>query len=88
MLKRFLRPWDMAARRPISLAVGEFRPGAHQPIWFSDPKLLMDTHKVQAGGTALDGLAMYASLTEREGRRPHGHPGSKSFQSGPEPHKD
>ncbi len=75
-------PWDMAARRPISLAVGEFRPGAHQPIWFSDPKLLMDTHKVQAGGTALDGLAMYASLTEREGRRIFWYADRKTFVLG------
>ena len=62
-------PWEMEAPRPLWLAVGEFRPGAHQPLWFSEPKLLMDTQRVKAGVTALTWLAMYASLTERDGRR-------------------
>jgi hypothetical protein len=62
-------PWDMEARRPLWMTVGEYRPAAHQPIWFSSPKLLMDTQRVMAGVTALTWLAMYASLTERDGNR-------------------
>ena len=62
-------PWDMDARRPLFMAVGEFRPDAYQPIWFSKPKLLMDTEAVPAGPQQLIWLAMYASLTERAGQR-------------------
>ena len=77
-------PWDMAARRPIWVAVGEFRPDAHQPIWFSQPRLLMDTQRVKVGATALDWLAMYASLTEREGRRIFWYADRKTFVLGKE----
>ena len=77
-------PWDMEARRPLWLAVGEFRPGARQPLWFSEPKLLMDTQRVKAGVTALTWLAMYASLTEREGRRIFWYADRKQFVLGKE----
>ena len=62
-------PWDMDARRPLWMTVGEFRPDAHQPLWFSEPKLLCDTQKIGVGVTGLFWLAMYASFTEREGKR-------------------
>ena len=62
-------PWDMAARRPVCIAVGEFRPDAYQPLWFSEPKLLMDTERVRVGTQNLMMMAMYSSLTERNGRR-------------------
>ena len=75
-------PWDMAARRPIWLAVGQFRPEAQQPIWFSEPKLLMDTQRVKTGVTALDWLAMYASLTEKDGRRIFWYADRKTFVLG------
>ena len=32
-------------RRPAFIALGEFRPGADQPIWFSDSKQFMDTRR-------------------------------------------
>ena len=51
-------------RRPIYLVRGEFRPDAHQPVWFSEPKFLMDNGGIAIGykgGRA--GLAMYASVT-------------------------
>jgi len=49
-------------RRPICLARGEFRPGAQQPIWFSEPWFFMDN-----GGVSIlrNDLAMYASVTEQ-----------------------
>ena len=75
-------PWDMDARRPLFITVGEFRPGAHQPIWFSEPKLLMDTQRVTAGVTALIWLAMYASLTERDGQRVFWYGDRKQFMLG------
>ena len=75
-------PWDMDARRPIYMTVGEFRPGADQPVWFSKPKFLFDTQKVTAGVTQLFWLAMYASLTERDGRRTFWYADRKQFVVG------
>ena len=75
-------PWDMDGRRPLFLTVGEFRPGAYQPIWFSAPKLLMDTQRVTAGVTALFWLAMYASLTEHDGQRVFWYADRKQFMLG------
>ncbi len=48
-------------RRPVCLARGEFRPGAEQPIWFSEPWFFMDN-----GGIPIlrNDLAMYSSVTE------------------------
>ena len=62
-------PWDMDARRPVCIAVGEFRPKAHQPIWFSQARLLMDTQRVRVGTQTMMMMAMYSSLTERGGKR-------------------
>lgn len=47
-------------RRPIYLARGQFRPGARQPVWFSEPQFFMDN-----GGVPMrrPDLAMYSSLT-------------------------
>ncbi|MEZ5278292.1 MAG: sialidase family protein [Opitutaceae bacterium] len=47
-------------RRPIYLMRGLFRPGAVQPIWFSEPQFFMDN-----GGVPIlrPDLAMYSSLT-------------------------
>jgi len=61
-------PWDMEARRPVCIAVGEFRSGAHQPIWFSEPKVLMDVQRVRVGTQKLSMMAMYSSLTELRGQ--------------------
>lgn len=77
-------PWDMEARRPVWMAVGEFRPDAHQPIWFSQPKLLFDSQRVKAGVTALTMLAMYSSLTERNGQRTFWYADRKQFVVGRE----
>ncbi len=62
-------PWDMEARRPVCIAVGEFRPDARQPLWFSNPKLLMDAQRVRVGKQYLNMMAMYSSLTEINGQR-------------------
>jgi hypothetical protein len=51
-------------RRPIYLLKGEFRSGAKQPVWFSNPRLLMDNDGVVLGhGGGRTDLAMYASVT-------------------------
>ena len=75
-------PWDMDGRRPLYVTVGEFRPGARQPLWFSKPKLLFDTQKVTCGVTRLWWLAMYASLTEHEDRRTFWYADRKQFVLG------
>ncbi len=75
-------PWDMNARRPLFVAVGEFRPGAHQPLWFSRPKQLCDTQGVGVGPESLIWLAMYSSLTERDGCRIFWYPDRKHFLLG------
>ena len=47
-------------RRPLYVARGLFRPEARQPVWFSEPVLLMDNDGVPLLRTD---LAMYASVT-------------------------
>lgn len=75
-------PWDMDARRPLFLAVGEFRPSAYQPVWFSEPRLLCDTQGVGVGPESRIWLAMYASLTEHNGHRIFWYPDRKHFLLG------
>ena len=75
-------PWDMDARHPLFMSVGEFRAGAHQPIWFSKPGLLCDTEFVGVGLSGLTWLAMYASYTERNGKRIFWYPDRKHFLLG------
>ena len=77
-------PWDMEAWRPVCIAVGQFRPGAHQPIWFSQAKLLMDTQRVRVGTQKRMTMAMYSSLTEREGERIVWYADRKQFVVGKE----
>ena len=62
-------PLALESRRPQFMAVGEYRPGAHQPVWFSEPLLLFDTQKVGVFPLYMYWLSMYSSLTERDGRR-------------------
>jgi hypothetical protein len=72
----------MDARRPLFVTVGEFRPNAHQPIWFSPPTLLCDTQGVGVGQESLFWLAMYSSLTEHQGKRIYWYPDRKHFLLG------
>lgn len=56
---------DWNWRSPLYILKGEYRPEAHQPIWFSQPKELMNNGDVTI--TRKD-LAMYADLTvEKDG---------------------
>jgi hypothetical protein len=75
-------PGDMDARRPVSVAVGAFRPSARQPVWFSRAKMLCDTDGVAAGSEGRPWLPMYASLTERRGERMLWYPDRKHFVLG------
>jgi hypothetical protein len=64
-------PEYRAARRSAFLARGEFQPKAHQPIWFSKPKLFIDNDGVGWGEPGKERLeaATHVSLTEQDGRR-------------------
>lgn len=75
-------------RRPAFLALGEFRPGADQPLWFSESKLLMDND-----GYGVDGrheseapvqtaIGVYSSFTTRHGNHVLWHPDRKFFLVG------
>ena len=77
-----LGPRDMRGRRPTCVSVGEYRDSARQPVWFSQPKQLCDTHGVGVGPEELVWLAQYSSLTERNGRRVYWYPDRKHFLLG------
>ena len=62
-------PLDLNSRRPQFFVIGEFRADAHQPVWFSEPKLIFDTHNVGVFPHYWKWLSMYASLTEHNGKR-------------------
>jgi hypothetical protein len=69
-------------RRPVCIAVGEFRPEAHQPVWFSQGLELYDSHGIGVGPRWRTQLPMYGSLTERNGRRVLWYPDRKHFLLG------
>lgn len=82
---------DHGPRRPCFLALGEFRPEADQPIWFSGPKLLMDTDDCGVDGEQNSpetprnsALSMYSSFTTRGGRNVLWYPDRKFFLLGKE----
>ncbi len=73
--------WAQPNRRPAYICRGEFQPNAHQPIWWSDPPLLLIDN---AGKSFRDRLeaAPYVSLTEHKGRRVLWYPDRKAFLLG------
>ena len=75
-------PLNLNSRRPQFLSVGEFRPNAHQPVWFSQPLLLFDTDNVGVYPLYMRWLSMYASLTERNDHRIFWYTDRKIFALG------
>jgi len=69
-------------RNPAYIAVGEFRKDAHQPVWFSEPRMLLDTGGVAFGPKGTASVAMYPSLTEHFGKRVLWYPDRKHFLLG------
>jgi hypothetical protein len=69
-------------RHPAFIAVGEYRPEAHQPIWFSPPKQILDTDGVVVGPKKTNEIATYTSLTEWGGRRVLWYPDRKYYLLG------
>jgi hypothetical protein len=69
-------------RRPASIALGEFRPKAEQPIWFSASKQLMDNDGVGVGPLNRLDIGVYPSVTNRKGNFVLWHPDRKFFLLG------
>jgi hypothetical protein len=76
-------------REPLYASLGEFRPDADQPVWFSPPKLSMATEGIGVDGIqySLDdpksgSLSMYSSFTNRNGNDVLWYPDSKFFLLG------
>ena len=53
---------DATPREPLFLSVGEYRPAADQPVWFSEPRLLMATE-----GYDIDGVRRPSAPTHAPG---------------------
>jgi len=74
-------------RRPAFLALGEFRPKADQPVWFSDSKEFVDNGDVGVDGRTdhpQKGIAIYTSFTTRKGKNVLWYPDRKFFLLGKE----
>lgn len=69
-------------RRPAFVALGEFRPSAEQPIWFSESKQLMDNDGVGIGPLKRLDIGVYPSTTNRKGNFVLWHPDRKFFLLG------
>jgi hypothetical protein len=73
-------------RYPACIAVGEFRPLAQQPVWFSESKVFMDTGGVGILGTKGDkiqtGIGIYTSFTTQRGNNVLWYPDRKCFLLG------
>ena len=79
---------DMAARRPMFYSIGEFRPRARQPLWFSPAKLFCDTDNVAVGpgnGGPVGGrtwLSFYGTMTYKDNKPILWYPDRKHFLLG------
>jgi hypothetical protein len=75
-------------RWPLYIALGEFRPDARQPVWFSRPKEWITTDGIgkpptdDAGMTALNEVGDYTSFTEDDAGRILWYPDRKHFLLG------
>lgn len=74
-------------RYPACIALGEFRPHAGQPVWFSRSKLFMDTGGYGVTGSTEGrnvqaGIGIYTSFTTRKGNDILWYPDRKCFLLG------
>ena len=76
--------WHVRNRRPTYACIGEFRPGAEQPIWWRRKRLLIDNDAVPWGPPGKERFesAAYVSMTCVEGRRVLWYPDRKGFLLG------
>ena len=69
-------------RRPAFIRLGEFRPEADQPLWFSEARQILDSDGICIGPKKTCEIATYTSFTEYEGRRVLWYPDRKFFLLG------
>ncbi|HDP35303.1 MAG TPA: exo-alpha-sialidase [Candidatus Hydrogenedentes bacterium] len=69
-------------RRPAFIALGEYRPNAEQPVWFSESKKLMDNDGSPIGPLKRIDIGVYTSVTKRNGEFVLWHPERKFFLLG------
>ena len=69
-------------RHPAFIAVGAYRHEAHQPIWFSAPKQILDTQGVPVGPKGTAEIATYTSITEWRRKRVLWYPDRKHYLLG------
>ena len=69
-------------RRPAFVALGEYRPHAEQPLWFSRSKQLMDNDGARIGPRKRIEIGVYPSMTNRGGNDVLWHPERKFFLLG------
>jgi hypothetical protein len=70
-------------RRPAFIALGEFRSGADQPMWFSESKEFIDTGGYATNGEKGDSqIGVYTSFTSRDGNNVLWYPDRKCFLLG------
>ena len=67
---------------PAYIALAEFRPGAQQPLWFSESKELMDIGEAGLGPQDRRDIGVYSSFTTRQGNNVLWHPDRKFFLLG------
>jgi hypothetical protein len=69
-------------RRPMVYSIGEFKPDADQPLWFSQPRELFDTDGVIVSPKATNEIGSYPSMTVFKGERMLWYPDRKFFLLG------
>ena len=80
------KEWDInvanIVRNPTFYAVGEFKKDAEQPIWFSNPVELLNTHDIAIPPKRSAEIGTYPSITEFKGKIIFWYPDRKRFLLG------
>lgn len=74
-------------RTPAYLALGEFRPGADQPVWFSESKVFIDNKGLNSAGEEAkrgNDAATYTSFSTSTGKNILWYPDAKCWLLGKE----
>ncbi|MCP4642926.1 MAG: exo-alpha-sialidase [bacterium] len=69
-------------RNPLYVAAGQFKPDAHQPIWFDAPIKLLDTDDIPVGPKGTAEIGTYTSMTTFKGKRVLWYPDRKYYLLG------
>ena len=69
-------------RRPAVYSIGKFQKVAHQPLWFDEPKNMLDTDGVIVSPKASNEVATYPSLTYHNEKYMFWYPDRKFFLLG------